>query len=160
MKKIFLAVLIINLSLGLSAQNSDAREKFEKELANYFYQKKVEKTELINDRSSDKIYKLNIDEKFYGYSVLSSAKGRYDLFDFIVVYNTNKEVEYIKVLIYKSQYGQEITNKNWLKQFYKKTIFFVYGKDIQAISGATFSAESITNKINKLNEILTDIIQN
>lgn len=158
MKKIFLAVLIINLSPGLSAQNSDAHEKFEKELANYFYQKKVEKTELINDRSSDKIYKLNIDEKFYGYSVLSSAKGRYDFFDFIVVYNTNKEVEYIKVLIYKSQYGQEITNKNWLKQFYKKTKFFVYGKDIQAISGATFSAESITNKINKLNEILAGII--
>jgi len=160
MKKILLATFVLTLSFGLNAQNSDANKKFEKELATYFNQRKVEKIELINNQSSDKFYKLIIDEKFYGYSVLSSAKGRYDLFDFMIIYNDKKEIEYIHILIYRSQYGQEITNKNWLKQFYKKVKLFVYGRDIQALSGATFSAESITNKINKLNEILTDIIKN
>ena len=76
----------------------------------------------------------------------------------MIIYNDQKKIEYINILIYRSQYGQEITNKNWLKQFYKKVKLFVYGRDIQALSGATFSAESITNKINKLNEILIEII--
>ncbi|OFX18822.1 MAG: hypothetical protein A2041_13665 [Bacteroidetes bacterium GWA2_31_9b] len=158
MKKILLITIVLTLSIGLNAQNSDVHKKFEKELATYFNQKKVEITELINNQSTDKFYKLIIDEKFYGYSVLASAKGRYELFDFMIIYNDQKKIEYINILIYRSQYGQEITNKNWLKQFYKKVKLFVYGRDIQALSGATFSAESITNKINKLNEILIEII--
>ena len=75
----------------------------------------------------------------------------------MVVYNLNHKVELIKILIYRSDYGSEITAKRWLSQFYNKTgDSLKYGSDIQAISGATFSAISLTKNINRINKILKE----
>ena len=57
----------------------------------------------------------------------------------------------IKILKYRSEYGYEISNKGWLKQFYgKQKNHFEYRKDIDALSGATFSAQSLVNDINSI----------
>ena len=61
----------------------------------------------------------------------------------------NIEIKRVEILTYNATYGHQITSKNWLKQFLgfngKQTL--KYGKDIQAISGATISAKSITEDI-------------
>jgi Na+-translocating ferredoxin:NAD+ oxidoreductase RnfG subunit len=81
--------------------------------------------------------------------VFSSAKGRYEFFDYMVIINQNTEIVDIKILKYRSEYGYEITNKGWLKQFYNKPgIRFDYRKNIDTLSGATFSAQSLVNDIN------------
>lgn len=81
--------------------------------------------------------------------VFSSAKGRYEFFDYMVIINRNTEVVDIKILKYRSEYGYEITNKGWLRQFYNKPgIRFDYRKNIDTLSGATFSAQSLVNDIN------------
>jgi hypothetical protein len=148
------------LSLTLFGQNKEVQKKFEKELASYLRSAEFKIQEIENSKTKDKIYRLTRENYFIGYAILTSAKGRMDLFDFMVIYNTKGEIEYVKVLIYRSSHGQEITNKSWLKQFYKKKGDLNYGKDIQAISGATFSARSITQKITelntKINEVITD----
>jgi Na+-translocating ferredoxin:NAD+ oxidoreductase RnfG subunit len=81
--------------------------------------------------------------------VFSSAKGRYEYFDYMVILNKNTEIIDIKILKYRSEYGYEITNKGWLRQFYNKPgISFDYRKNIDTLSGATFSAQSLVNDVN------------
>lgn len=83
------------------------------------------------------------------YIVLSSAKGRYENFDYMIILNKSLEIVDIKILKYRSEFGYEISNKGWLKQFYSKPATkFEYRKNIDAVSGATFSALAITNDIN------------
>lgn len=85
--------------------------------------------------------------------VFSSAKGRYENFDYMVITNSSVEILNIKILKYRSEYGYEISNKGWLKQFYKNPDSrFEYRKNISALSGATFSAPSLVDDIN----IITD----
>lgn len=83
--------------------------------------------------------------------VLSSAKGRYEHFDYMVILKPNLEIIDIKILKYRSEYGYEISNKGWLKNFYGKPgSRFEYGKDIDVVSGASFSANSLVNDINQI----------
>ena len=81
--------------------------------------------------------------------VLSSAKGRFENYDYMIIINPENEIIDIKILKYRSEYGYEISNKGWLKQFYNKPgTRFEYRKNIDALSGATFSAQSLVNDIN------------
>lgn len=81
--------------------------------------------------------------------VFSSAKGRYDNFDYMVILKPSLEIVNIKILRYRSEYGYEIANKGWLKQFYNKPDGrFEYRKNIDALSGATYSAPSLVEDIN------------
>jgi Na+-translocating ferredoxin:NAD+ oxidoreductase RnfG subunit len=81
--------------------------------------------------------------------VFSSAKGRYDYFDYMVILDTKREIINIRILKYRSEFGYEISNKGWLKQFYgKSSSGFEYGKNIDALSGATFSAPALVNDLN------------
>ncbi len=73
---------------------------------------------------------------------------RYEHFDYMIILNKNLSVKKVKVLVYEGDYGYEITSKLWLKQFIGyQGENLSYGSDIQAISGATVSAQSITNDI-------------
>lgn len=81
--------------------------------------------------------------------VLSSAKGRFENYDYMIIINADNEIIDIKILKYRSEYGYEISNKGWLKQFYNKPgTRFEYRKNIDTVAGATFSAQSLVNDIN------------
>lgn len=83
-----------------------------------------------------------------GYALFSSAMGRYDKFDFVVLYSMERTILHVEVLEYRSDHGFEITSKKWLAQFKGKTgCGLVYGKDIDAVSGATLSGTSLVNAI-------------
>ncbi len=142
------------------AQPPDVSKKFDKELSKHFESESIRTTE-INELAGLNDLFLNVYDagKKLGLVVLSSAKGRYEKFDFMIIYNLNHEVELIKILVYRSEYGSEIMAKRWLKQFYaKQTDSFNYGSDIQAISGATFSAVSLTKNVNRINKIVREYI--
>ncbi len=81
--------------------------------------------------------------------VFSSAKGRFENFDYMVTLNKSHQIIDIRILKYRSAYGYEISGKGWLKQFYNKPVDkFVYKKNIDSVSGATFSAQSLVNDVN------------
>ncbi len=85
------------------------------------------------------------------YAVFTESKGRYDLFDYLVVTDKNGAIETVKVLRYRSEHGGEVASRKWLEQF----VGFsggnlYYEEDIAAISGATISAMSITRDIPKV----------
>ena len=90
-------------------------------------------------------------------AVFTEAKGRYDMFDYLVICNNEAVVQTVKVLKYRSERGGEIASKKWLAQFenYSKGNLY-YGEDISAISGATISAMSITRDIPKVVQLLRE----
>lgn len=147
-------------SVGVEPKNPEVYKKFEKELSKHYdiaYLKLEEIKQISND--IDLFYKISHDDENLGIAVLTSAKGRFDMFDYMIVYNLEREIALIKILVYRSEYGSEITAKRWLSQFYsKQKDSLEYGNDIQAISGATFSASSLTKNINRINKILKEFI--
>jgi len=100
------------------------------------------------------------DGSIIGYVLTTSAMGRFDAFDYFIIYNKELKVQSVRVVVYRSSHGSAICNKRWLKQFEGfggETI--VYGKDIQAVSGATISGGSIVEDVrraSKLMEILKE----
>lgn len=155
MRALFLIILLLG-SFSLSAKQPVESKKFYKALSKFYDVENV-KLSKIDDLSTknDIVYKVPNQEN--DLVVLTSARGRHDSFDYFIIYNSSLEIKFIKVLVYRSDYGSEITAKRWLKQFYtKKTDSLKYGSDIQAISGATFSAISLTKNVNRITKKLKE----
>lgn len=106
------------------------------------------------------VQSTNKDEKWYkiiekstnetlGFAETTTAFGKFDKFDFLVLYNPNKTIKKVRVLIYREDHGGEIGNKRWLRQFEGKSIKNVKSlyRDIDGISGATLSCNAITKEI-------------
>ena len=154
----YLLLLFLFSFLYVSANPPELTKKVKKELGKYFNSNNIELLEIKEiSNGKDIFYKAMNQGKEVGIVVLSSAKGRFDKFDFMVVYNADLQIELIKILVYRSQYGSEVTGKRWLSQCYgRKEDSLKYGSDVQAISGATFSAISMTKNINRINKMLNE----
>ena len=89
------------------------------------------------------------------FAVFTESKGRYEMFDYLVVINPAGEIETVKILKYRSEHGGEIASSKWLAQFehYSGGDLY-YEEEISAISGATISAMSITRDIPKVVRII------
>lgn len=89
-------------------------------------------------------------EDLIGYYFLGQGFGKSDYFDFIVIFNKELVVSKVKILVYREDHGGEIGSKRWLKQFIGKSPQDELNySDVVAISGATLSARSITQEMNK-----------
>jgi Na+-translocating ferredoxin:NAD+ oxidoreductase RnfG subunit len=79
----------------------------------------------------------------------NSGADVFEYFDYFVFYDKTCTVKLVKVFNYQATKGQEITARNWLKQFegYNASGDLSVGKQIDGISGATISALAITNDI-------------
>jgi uncharacterized protein with FMN-binding domain len=98
--------------------------------------------------NTGKCFQILHDDQIKGLMYIGSAKGRYDWFDFMILYNPDLVIEKVEILVYRSDHGFEIMNKRWLEQFKGSSgCDFEYGKNIDAISGATLSANSLTKAI-------------
>ena len=80
------------------------------------------------------------------YLCTGEAPSKKKMFDFILLFKPNLRILKSKVLIYREEYGLQIGSQRWLKQFIGLGINdrASYGKNIDAISGATISARSMT----------------
>ena len=88
----------------------------------------------------------------------SNSNAKYEDFWYVVIFDLESKIKAIKILEYESEYGYEICSKNWLKHFQGHTgCELKYGsKQIDAISGATVSGQSIVTDINNLCWLLQD----
>ncbi len=73
----------------------------------------------------------------------------FEYFDYFIVTNATGKVMRVKVFNYRATHGHEIMSSGWLRQFigYSGQKKLIYGKDIEAISGATVSANAINDDI-------------
>lgn len=89
----------------------------------------------------------------------SADGGTYETFDYVVFFDNDLAVLKMNVVDYPGDYGYEICGKNWLKQFigYHGRAL-QYKSDIDGISGATISANSITSDIQNVYRYMTQLI--
>ena len=110
----------------------------------------VEGGPVENTHRKISIYKITAVKSILNgkYVLFTSAKGRFEYFDYAMIVSQGGEVEQVKIIAYRSEHGSEVTSKKWLQQFVGfKGEKLEYGKDIHAISGATKSASSLTRDI-------------
>ena len=103
------------------------------------------------------IYRLSKADGDDFYAVFTQAKGRYDMFDYLIAINRDFAIKKIRVLKYRSEHGGEIASKKWLEQFENYSSGELrYKKEISALSGATISANSIVEDIPRVLKILNN----
>ena len=89
----------------------------------------------------------------------SADGGTYETFDYVVFFDKDLTILKMNVVDYPGDYGYEICGKNWLKQFVGyKGEKLKYKLDIDGISGATISANSITSDIQEVHVYMTKLI--
>ncbi|MEN1786395.1 MAG: FMN-binding protein [Bacteroidota bacterium] len=100
----------------------------------------------------DNLFQINSNGNRVGYVYLGQAPSMKNVFDYVVLFNPDMSIKKSKVLIYREDYGRQIGSQRWLKQFIGKTSGdpLDYGKNIDAISGATISAKSMTKAVQEV----------
>lgn len=90
-----------------------------------------------------------------------SDKQSYEFFDYFVMFDMQASVIDVKIYNYAATHGHEVTSKAWLKQFkdYNGSRNLIVGKDIDAISGATTSVNSLTNNIQWVTSELIELLK-
>ena len=146
-----------------------AIKKMDKTLETYFPDKKIQKNAIILtvaqqsaltfSLKDNNLFKLESDGVVLGYMYISDARSKFDKFDYMVIFDPGLSIITTKVLVYREDYGGEITSKRWLSQFEGMGTGrqMELGKDIQYISGATISCNSITAGINQLSKNMHEL---
>ncbi|MBT6440434.1 MAG: FMN-binding protein [Flavobacteriales bacterium] len=168
-----LLVVLLSLNWIVSDTSFDlpkpAVKKIDKTLLAYFPETTINKKALSLSNAEEKklSFKLN-ENKFFqlwdnaelkGYMYIDKAKSKFDTFDYMVLFKPDLSIMTSKVLLYREDYGGEITSKRWLKQFDDKANGeeMGLGNDIQVISGATISCRSITAGIKNLSKNIQEL---
>ena len=88
-------------------------------------------------------------------------ESSYETFDYMMILNTEATVKKITVTDYPGDHGYEVSGKRWLRQFeeYAGESEFSYGYEVNAISGATISGNSITEDIKRTQKALAKLIE-
>ena len=80
----------------------------------------------------------------------------FEYFDYYIIFDSMLSVRKIRVYNYQATHGHEVGGNGWLKQFigYSGENKLEYGKSIDAISGATISANAITYNVQESHRYL------
>lgn len=152
MKKILLCILaaifLIPTIAGERKLPAFTTKKINKSIAQIWPGRNIIWHEVTNRIITDstRIYELNENKLTIGYLYVSEAPTRYATFDYMLITDTVPAIKEVSVLRYTESHGGEITNRRWLKQFIgctpEKNIH--YGRTVDAVTGATISANSLT----------------
>jgi hypothetical protein len=96
-----------------------------------------------------------------GYLAFDQAPSKFHKFEYYIVFNNKGDLLKIEVLNYNENYGAEICNKRWLKQFQNinTSSFLTYNNSIDGISGATLSVQSISANSWQVTQKLKNYLQ-
>ena len=103
--------------------------------------------------ADENLFRIISEDEFIGYGYIGSAEAKVSTYDFLVLFDKDLIIVKTKILIYREEYGGEISSKRWLEQFSgasSSSSELIYKKDIIPISGATISVRSMTLAINDL----------
>lgn len=153
----------------LSAGNDPADKRIARRVQKLWNQTGIEYNPLNLEKNSGtggKFHSINYQQQVLGYlytgkvftcSVNGCEKpdpenDNREYFEFFVIFDENKSVLYIEITNYAASHGHEVSSPGWLKQFrgLKTGQVLRYGKEIDGITGATKSAQSLTDEINLL----------
>lgn len=106
----------------------------------------------------DCLYRITEDDQLLGYLISTSAKGRFEYFDYSVIFSKEKAIAKVMVTVYRSDHGAAICQKTWLSQFegYHGGEL-VLGSDIDAVSGGTLSANSLVRDVQRCHLLISSL---
>ena len=95
-----------------------------------------------------KIFESN---SLVGVAILDNVLGKSLPITYLTCFNMDGQLINAHIVKYREDYGYEVGNKRWLNQFIGLGINsdFIIGKNIDGISGATISVNSVTRGINR-----------
>lgn len=101
-------------------------------------------------QEGDRLSLVRQQDQVLGYLLSTRALGRFDYFDYLLAFDSDLSVLGVTVTVYRSPQGAAICQKKWLSQFkgYAGDDLSL-GKDINAISGATISATSMVQDVQR-----------
>ncbi len=169
MKKLSIALLLLLLFICEVGAifPPEAEKRVVKEVTKLFNEESFleeipipSEAQAVNDlmREGDQPYAIKNSKGILGYVFSTSAKGRYDYFDYSIIYAKDLSVMAVLVTTYRSSHGAGICSKGWLKQFrgYQGEEISL-GKDIDSISGATLSATSMVDNMKRCYLLMEEI---
>jgi len=108
------------------------------------------------------IWKICTQDSLKGYAVLDNTYGKSLPITFLVIFSPGGKIIRVDVIRYREPYGGAIASRNWLNQFIGKISndYFRVNKEIDSISGATISVNSVTRGVQKLSLLIENIISN
>ena len=134
-------------------------EKIEKNAKDIFNTKTLNFSEIENTSNlgATQFFKIND----LGYLAFDQAPSKFHKFEYYIIFDKKGEILKVEVLNYNENYGAEICNKRWLKQFNQinTSSFFEYNTNVDGISGATLSVQSISSHIWNVTEKLKDYLK-
>lgn len=171
-KKVWILFLCGSMLLNLSFGTADSLPKrVFKELSKVFETEQFDlqpikvasalNAELPQKITGENLYQISIQKQSVGYVFFDHAMSKTAQFDYLVIFNKDLTVRQTKILVYREEYGGEIGSKRWLSQFEGKSgdETLTYQKNIDAISGATISARSMTMAMNNLLKTINTLKQ-
>lgn len=161
--------LFVHSLFGIDKGNCSLHKKETKALHRAFGENTV--TELIQIpegeeqpvqymNPDDCIYSITDAGKIKGYLLSTRAKGRYDYFDYCIIYAEDLTILEVVITVYRSTQGAAVCQKGWLSQFkgYNGGVLKL-GPDIDAVSGGTISASSIVEDIQRCQLFMSAMLQ-
>ena len=167
---LILVLALMNSLPGFSREDCQPAKKVIREASRLFGEaSSLEINPLRPDRESlshvirekDCIFGILKDGEVLGYILSTRAKGRFEYFDYSVIYAQDLAVLGVMVTVYRSTHGAGICQKKWLQQFvgYQGGELSL-GKDIDAISGATFSTTALVEDIQRCQQLMLSLKKN
>jgi len=102
------------------------------------------------------------DKKRLGYALLDQEIGLHEPIDFGVRFGVGGAVERVEIRAYREAYGDEVRQERFRKQFVGKTAGdpIVAGKDVDIISGATYSSKAMALGVKRDALVLQTALKN
>ncbi len=96
-------------------------------------------------------WKISESNSLVGVAILDNVLGKSLPITYLTCFNMDGQLINAHIVKYREDYGYEVGNKRWLNQFIGLGINsdFIIGKNIDGISGATISVNSVTRGINR-----------
>jgi hypothetical protein len=148
---IVIALLFFSFKASYWELDKDSRATVYKSIAKIF------NSQTCNlDPIDDTFYSISEDDSIIGYLAVTDAPSKFHRFDYYVLFNDKEEILKVEVLHYRENYGGEICSKNWLKQFVgiDTENYSNFNREIDGISGATISVNSLKHNLLKLSNKL------
>lgn len=150
---------VLNINLGFDV-NKLVQKRMQKEVTKIFSCKDFDLQDITSTPGfqfknstylvQHQIFEIKKEGALLGYAFLGTAPSKTDTFEYLILFDENFIQKKAKILVYREDYGGEISSNRWLSQFENTSLTerFFYGENISAISGATISVKSMTQSIN------------
>ena len=106
------------------------------------------------------VWKISESNSLVGVAILDNVLGKSLPITYLTCFNMDGQLINAHIVKYREDYGYEVGNRRWLNQFLGLIASSDYkvGKNIDGISGATISVNSVTRGINRSAIIIENLL--